>query len=115
MKCRLGDDASAADGYFRFRSGGTLEELEYQYIKHILGSRKASYADLARLLGYTPSTLRTWLNPAHPRAPSDEALSRLRQAVISELTDKIRGLGLDVIPRRNSVGERNGNIFDNAA
>ncbi|WP_377296115.1 helix-turn-helix domain-containing protein [Rhizobium sp. SGZ-381] len=71
--------------------------------------------DLARLLGYTPSTLRTWLNPAHPRAPSDQALSRLRNAVIAELTDKIRGLGLEVIPRRNSVGEPNGNIFDNAA
>lgn len=71
--------------------------------------------DLARLLGYTPSTLRTWLNPAHPRAPSEEALSRLRKAVISELTDKIRGLGLEVIPRRNPAGERNGNILDNVA
>jgi DNA-binding NtrC family response regulator len=50
-------DASAADGYFRFRSGGTLEELEFHYIKHILGSRKASYAELARLLGISKKTL----------------------------------------------------------
>jgi len=71
--------------------------------------------DLARLLGYTQSTLRTWINPAHPRAPSEEALRRLRKAVISELTDKIRGLGLDVIPLRYSAGERNGNIVNNAA
>lgn len=71
--------------------------------------------DLARLLGYTTSTVRTWLNPAHPRAPSEEALRRLRKAVIADLTDKIRGLGLEVIPRRNSAGERNSNIFDNAA
>jgi transcriptional regulator with PAS, ATPase and Fis domain len=50
-------DASAADGYFRFRSGGTLEDLEFQYIKHILTSRKASYAELARLLGISKKTL----------------------------------------------------------
>lgn len=87
-------------------------------------ARKASFrklssghdlGDLARLLGYTSSTLRTWLNPAHPRAPSDEALSRLRKAVIADLTERVRSLGLEVIPRRNSAGERNGNIFDNAA
>lgn len=71
--------------------------------------------DLARLLGYTPSTLRTWLNPSHPRAPSEEAIARLRKAVIADLTERVRNLGLEVIPRRNSVGERNGNIVNNAA
>ena len=71
--------------------------------------------DLARLLGYTQSTLRTWLNPAHPRAPSEEALSRLRKAVVADLTERVRSLGLDVIPRRNPAGERNGNIVNNAA
>ncbi len=51
------DDQQATDGYFRFRSGGTLEELEYLYIKHILASRKAPYAELARLLGISKKTL----------------------------------------------------------
>jgi DNA-binding NtrC family response regulator len=53
----FGDDGASADGYFRFRSGGTLEDLEFQYIKHILESRKASYADQARLLGISKKTL----------------------------------------------------------
>jgi len=53
----FGDEGTAADGYFRFRSGGSLEDLEYQYIKHILGSRKASYAELARVLGISKKTL----------------------------------------------------------
>jgi transcriptional regulator with XRE-family HTH domain len=66
--------------------------------------------DLARLLGYTPSTVRTWLNPAHPRAPSEEALGRLRKAVIADLTERVRNLGLEVIPRRNSVWEQNSNL-----
>lgn len=66
--------------------------------------------DLARLLGYTPSTVRTWLNPSHPRAPSEDALGRLRKAVIADLTERVRSLGLEVIPRRNSVGERNSNV-----
>jgi DNA-binding NtrC family response regulator len=47
----------SADGYFRFRSGATLEELEYEYIKHILTTRKASYAEVARLLGISKKTL----------------------------------------------------------
>jgi DNA-binding NtrC family response regulator len=53
----FGDAANSADGYFRFRSGGTLEDLEFHYIKHILESRKASYAELARLLGISKKTL----------------------------------------------------------
>lgn len=90
---------TAADRKSRFRKLSSGHDLD----------------DLARLLGYTPSTLRTWLNPAHPRAPSEDALGRLRKAVIADLTERVRSHGLDVIPRRNSAGERNGNIFDNAA
>ncbi len=71
--------------------------------------------DLARLLGVSVDTLRGWHKPSNPRAPSEEAMGRLRKAVISELTERIRSLGLEVIPRRNSAEERNGNIFDNAA
>lgn len=66
--------------------------------------------DLTRLLGYTPSTLRTWLNPAHPRAPSEEAIARLRKAVVADLTERVRSLGLEVIPRRIPARERSGNI-----
>ncbi len=51
------EDEHAADGYFRYRSGGTLEELEYQYIRHILSTRKASYADMSKLLGISKKTL----------------------------------------------------------
>ena len=50
-------EASDADT-FRFRSGGTLETLEYEYIKHILASHKGtSYADLAKKLGISKKTL----------------------------------------------------------
>lgn len=66
--------------------------------------------DLALLLGYSPSTVRTWLNPSHPRTPSEEAIARLRKAVVADLTERIRSLGLEVIPRRNSARERNTNI-----
>jgi len=52
-----GFEPDSADGYFRFRSGGTLEELEYEYIKHILSTRKVSYAEAARLLGISKKTL----------------------------------------------------------
>lgn len=47
----------ADDGTFRFRSGGSLEDLEHAYIKHILTTRKTSYADAARLLGISKKTL----------------------------------------------------------
>ncbi len=52
-----GFETDNADGYFRFRSGGALEELEYEYIKHILSTKKSSYADAARLLGISKKTL----------------------------------------------------------
>ncbi|HYE96625.1 MAG TPA: sigma-54 dependent transcriptional regulator [Rubricoccaceae bacterium] len=52
-----GFDETSPDGYFRFRTGGTLDDLEYEYIKHILTTRKSSYADVARLLGISKKTL----------------------------------------------------------
>lgn len=42
---------------FRFTSGGTLEALEREYIVHILGKTKASYADVAEILGISKKTL----------------------------------------------------------
>ena len=45
------------DGYFRFRSGGSLEELEHQYIRHILSTTDTSYAEVSRLLGISKKTL----------------------------------------------------------
>jgi DNA-binding NtrC family response regulator len=51
----FGDDA--ADGYFRFRSGGSLEELEHQYILHTLSTTDTSYAEVARMLGISKKTL----------------------------------------------------------
>ncbi|KQZ55124.1 hypothetical protein ASD54_07545 [Rhizobium sp. Root149] len=85
---------TAADRKSRFRKLSSGHDLD----------------DLARLLGYTPSTVRTWLNPSHPRAPSRDALGRLRKAVIADLTERVRSLGFEVIPRRNLVGEQNSNL-----
>ncbi|MDX1418712.1 MAG: sigma-54 dependent transcriptional regulator [Rubricoccaceae bacterium] len=52
-----GLEPESADGYFRFRSGGSLETLEYEYIKHILATRKVSYAEASRILGISKKTL----------------------------------------------------------
>ena len=46
-----------AEGMFRFRTGGTLEELERDYIAHMLERNDTSYADLARRLGISKKTL----------------------------------------------------------
>ena len=46
-----------ADGLFRFESGGSLEALEREYIRHILETRDASYAEVARILGISKKTL----------------------------------------------------------
>ncbi|MEO0558878.1 MAG: sigma-54 dependent transcriptional regulator [Bacteroidota bacterium] len=57
QKTDLFDTASDEDT-FRFRSGGTLEDIEYEYIKHILSThRNSSYADTAKLLGISKKTL----------------------------------------------------------
>ena len=53
----FGDTASDADT-FRIRSGGSLEDLESAYIRHILEThRGTSYADMAKLLGISKKTL----------------------------------------------------------
>lgn len=50
-------DVVDQNGMFRFRSGGTLEELEREYIRHILKDTKASYSDIANILGISKKTL----------------------------------------------------------
>ncbi|MEZ4701178.1 MAG: sigma-54 dependent transcriptional regulator [Rhodothermales bacterium] len=65
-----------AEDTFRFPSGGPLEELEKAYIKHILGSANASYAEVARILGISKKTLwekrkRYELDPATAEAEED--------------------------------------------
>ena len=52
-----GFEDAGADGYFRFRSGGSLEELEHQYIRHILATHDTSYAEVSKLLGISKKTL----------------------------------------------------------
>lgn len=52
-----GFESDSPDGYFRYRTGGTLEELECEYIKHILSTRKTSYAETAKVLGISKKTL----------------------------------------------------------
>ncbi len=47
----------SADGYFRFRSGGSLEDLEHEYIRHVLQTTDTSYAEVARILGISKKTL----------------------------------------------------------
>ncbi len=52
------DDAASDADTFRIRSGGSLEDLEREYIRHILGThRGTSYADVAKLLGISKKTL----------------------------------------------------------
>ncbi len=50
-------DWGDASGLFRFESGGTLEDLEKQYIRHILETSDSSYAEVARILGISKKTL----------------------------------------------------------
>jgi two-component system, NtrC family, response regulator AtoC len=52
-----GFEDDAQDGYFRFRSGGTLEDLEHAYIRHTLTESNTSYAEVARILGISKKTL----------------------------------------------------------
>ena len=46
-----------AEGLFRFESGKSLEDLEREYIRHILETRDTSYAEVARILGISKKTL----------------------------------------------------------
>ncbi len=50
-------DWGDASGMFRFESGGSLEDLERQYIRHILETNNSSYAEVARVLGISKKTL----------------------------------------------------------
>ena len=50
-------DWGEAEGLFRFESGKSLEDLEREYIRHILETRDASYAEVARILGISKKTL----------------------------------------------------------
>jgi two-component system, NtrC family, response regulator AtoC len=52
-----GFEQESSDGYFRFRAGGTLEDLEHEYIKHTLSTNNTSYAEVARILGISKKTL----------------------------------------------------------
>ena len=52
------DGAESDADTFRFRAGASLEDLEYEYIKHTLANnRSSSYADVAKLLGISKKTL----------------------------------------------------------
>ena len=54
----LFDDTASDADTFRFRAGATLEDLEYEYIKHTLAhNRNSSYADVAKTLGISKKTL----------------------------------------------------------
>ncbi len=58
LKSDLFDGATSDADTFRFRASATLEDLEYEYIKHTLANnRSSSYADVAKLLGISKKTL----------------------------------------------------------
>ena len=58
QKSDLFDGAASDADTFRFRASATLEDLEYEYIKHTLANnRNSSYADVAKLLGISKKTL----------------------------------------------------------
>ncbi len=58
LKSDLFDGAASDADTFRFRAGASLEDLEYEYIKHTLANnRSSSYADVAKLLGISKKTL----------------------------------------------------------
>lgn len=52
-----GLEEDVKDGYFRFRAGGSLEELEHDYIRHVMVANKTSYAEVSRILGISKKTL----------------------------------------------------------
>jgi two-component system, NtrC family, response regulator AtoC len=52
-----GFEEDSQDGYFRFRAGGSLEDLEHDYIRHVMVHNNTSYAEVARILGISKKTL----------------------------------------------------------
>ena len=58
MKSDFDGEATSDADTFRFRAGASLEDLEYEYIKHTLANnRNSSYADVAKTLGISKKTL----------------------------------------------------------
>ena len=57
MNASYWDTDFISGDHFRFASGGTLEQLECAYIRHILDSNDVSYAEVARILGISKKTL----------------------------------------------------------
>ncbi|MGB3543900.1 sigma-54-dependent transcriptional regulator [Rubrivirga sp.] len=58
LKTDAFDGADSDQDTFRHRAGSTLENVEYEYIKHTLANnRNSSYADVAKLLGISKKTL----------------------------------------------------------
>jgi two-component system, NtrC family, response regulator AtoC len=47
----------SSSGDFRFRTGGSLEDLERAYIGHVMSTNDTSYAEIARILGVSKKTL----------------------------------------------------------
>ena len=58
LKTDAFDGVDSDQDTFRHRAGSTLEDVEYEYIKHTLvNNRNSSYADVAKLLGISKKTL----------------------------------------------------------
>ena len=58
LKADAFEGAESDTDTFRHRAGSTLEDVEYEYIKHTLANnRNSSYADVAKLLGISKKTL----------------------------------------------------------
>ena len=51
------EESNFSNGAFRFPTGGSLEELEREYILHTLKNFDTSYSDIADLLGISKKTL----------------------------------------------------------
>ncbi len=51
------EESHLSNGAFRFPTGGSLEELEREYILHTLKNFDTSYSDIADLLGISKKTL----------------------------------------------------------
>ncbi|HET6569541.1 MAG TPA: sigma-54 dependent transcriptional regulator [Rhodothermales bacterium] len=67
------EEENYSDDLFRFEAGGSLEELECAYIRHILQRSRTSYGDVAQLLGISKKTL--W--DKRKRYNLDEATARV--------------------------------------
>ena len=57
MSSETWDSVFTSGDQFRFTTGGTLEQLECAYIRHVLDTNDVSYAEVARILGISKKTL----------------------------------------------------------